>query len=387
MTRIVHALMPLAPQGSTLHTVARHLSEEATAAGDTAAVLVSHNRDVQVDDAENLYVDYTKRCPRERFTRAEVALDTLAGAAGLTRPYHGRLYLPAIAAAETWRPDVVLLYEGHYAAASLPLWRQRLPGAAIVLYVHNAVSRTYGRRELGRLLEAADGVICVSEFMSATVRARVPNRAERIRTVENGVDLDHFTPDGSRKRAEPLVVVFAGQVAPHKGPDLMLRAMAEIKRAAGPPIKALIVGSSSYDAGSDLTEYELGLRRTVESEALNVEFIPFVDRDRLRDLYRAASVVCIPSVFDEPFGLVAFEAMACGTGLVTSKRGGLPAAGGAAAVTLDPTDTGEFARVLTELADHPDEVQRLADLAIRQVEGRTWARVNATIMELVSGWH
>jgi hypothetical protein len=29
----------------------------------------------------------------------------------------------------------------------------------------------------------------------------------------------------------------------------------------------------------------------------------------------------------------------------------------------------------------------LADLAIRQVEGRTWARVNATIMELVSGWH
>jgi len=379
--------MPLAPQGSTLHTVARHLSAEETAAGDAAAVLVSHNRDVRIDGAENLYVDYTKRCPRERFTRAEVALDSLAGAAGLIRPYHGRLYLPAIEAAETWRPDVVLLYEGHYAAASLPLWRQRLPGSAIVLYVHNAVSRTYRRRELARLLEAADGVIGVSEFMSATVRARVPNRAERIRTVENGVDLDYFTPDGSPKRSEPLVVVFAGQVAPHKGPDLMLRAMAEIKRAAGPPIKALIVGSSSYDAGSDLTEYELHLRRTAESEALDVEFVPFVGRDRLRELYRTASVVCIPSVFDDPFPLVAFEAMACGTGLVTSERGGLPAAGGAAAVTVDPTDTGGFARVLAGLAEHPDEVQRLADLAIRQVEGRTWARVNETIMELVAGWH
>ncbi len=386
MTRIAHALMPLAPQGSTLHTVAGHLSAAEAAAGDAPAVVVSHNRDVCVPGAQNLYVDYTTRCPRERFTRAETAADVVAGTAGFLRPFHGRLYLPAVQAAEGWRPDVVLLYEGHYAASSLPLWRERLPGASLVLYVHNALSRTYGRRELRRLLGSADGVICVSEFMSATVRTRVPSMGERVLTVENGVDLDHFTPDGSPKSSRPLFVVFAGQVAPHKGPHLLLQAMAEVQRASGPPMKASIVGSSSYDAGNDLSEYELGLRRTVDSEGLHVEFVPFVDRDRLRELYRSASLVCIPSVFDDPFPLVAFEAMACGTGLVTSDRGGLPAAGGDAAVTVDPTDAAAFARVLVELAEHPDEVQRLAGVAAARVQGRTWPRVNDRIMEIVAGW-
>ncbi len=386
MTRIAHVLMPLAPQGSTLHTVAGHLSAAEAAVGDAPAVVVSHNRDVCVPGPENLYVDYTTRCPRERFTRAETAVDVIAGRSGFIRPFYGRLFLPAVQAAEGWRPDVVLLYEGHYAASSLPLWRERLPRASLILYVHNALSRTYGRRELGRLLGSADGVICVSEFMSATVRTRVPVMGERIMTVENGVDLDHFTPDGSPKSSGALLVVFAGQVAPHKGPHLLLQAMAEVKRASGPPMRAWVVGSGSYDASGDLSEYELGLRRTVESDDLDVEFVPFVGRDRLRDLYRMASLVCIPSVFDDPFPLVAFEAMASGTGLVTSQRGGLPAAGGDAAVTVDPTDTAAFARVLVELAERPEEVQRLADLAATRVQGRTWPRVNDRIMEIVAGW-
>jgi UDP-glucose:(glucosyl)LPS alpha-1,2-glucosyltransferase len=54
-------------------------------------------------------------------------------------------------------------------------------------------------------------------------------------------------------------------------------------------------------------------------------------------------------MWSEPFGMVVIEAMACGAVVVTSSRGGLPEAGGDAAVYVDPYDTASFATALRDL--------------------------------------
>ena len=120
--------------------------------------------------------------------------------------------LPDAAVREA-RPDVVLIHEGHYALASAPDWRRVLPGTPRVLYVHNPVSRSYGRQELRRLLAALDGMVFVSE----DARRRLGERARGLPpsvVVNNGVDDRVFHPRGRMgEGAGRLRITFAGQVS------------------------------------------------------------------------------------------------------------------------------------------------------------------------------
>ena len=71
--------------------------------------------------------------------------------------------------------------------------------------------------------------------------------------------------------------------------------------------------------------------------------------DVLAAMARAAIVV-VPSRWQEPFGLTALEAMACGAALVCSPRGGLPEVGGDAALYADPDDPPAVAEAIVALA-------------------------------------
>jgi glycosyltransferase involved in cell wall biosynthesis len=382
--RILHVPPPLSRQGNTLMTVAEELGRQEISRGDQVGVIVSHNRDARPAGLDNLIVDYTTYCPRQWFTANEVRLDTVAGRFGRRRRRTADLFLPAIDAAAAWQPDLVLLYEGVYAATSLPDWRRALPDASIVLYLHSALSRSYGRRELARVLDACDHVVCVSNFLRSATVARVPEAAGKVTAVLNGVDLDTFRPaePGAAGAAGDGVfsVLFAGQIAPHKGPDRLIRALGTAAALTDKPLRATIVGSSAYDAGDQLTEYERSLRSLAKDSGAEVTFVPFVGRRELVELYRQASIVCMPSVFDDPFPLVALEAMACGTALVASRRGGLTELGGDVAVFIDPDDIAGFGATLADLAEHPEVVETLGARSRDRLIGRTWQETNRRLV-------
>ena len=139
---LVHVPIPFGRQGSTLMAVAQSISDVAEAAGSRTGAVLSHNRSLSLDVSRTYYVDYTANCPREWFTKSELALDVAAGAIGRLRPHYGNLLDPAIETLAADPPGVVLLYEGHYASASLPRWERLRRDSRIVLYVHNPVSRS-----------------------------------------------------------------------------------------------------------------------------------------------------------------------------------------------------------------------------------------------------
>ena len=104
-------------------------------------------------------------------------------------------------------------------------------------------------------------------------------------------------------------VLFAGRLETYKGAHVLIEAMRGMR---GVPLK--IAGTGPAEAA--LREAAKGMS--------NVEFLGFVGSHRLWDLMRRAACLVVPSLWNEPFGLVAVEAMAQSTTVIVSDRGGLP---------------------------------------------------------------
>jgi D-inositol-3-phosphate glycosyltransferase len=158
--------------------------------------------------------------------------------------------------------------------------------------------------------------------------------AQKIAVVPCGVDLSLFRPIPSAEAKGMLglpdssrIILFVGRIEPLKGIETLLRAIALIAPQIPhwqEDLRVIIIGGAP-GVGIDKVNSELArlerLRARLGLEEL-VTFQGAEDQDRLVYYYAAAEMVVMPSHY-ESFGMVALEAMACGTPVVASKVGGL----------------------------------------------------------------
>ena len=158
--------------------------------------------------------------------------------------------------------------------------------------------------------------------------------ANKIAIAPCGVDLDlfHPMPPEEARRALGLpasrrVVLFVGRIEPLKGIDTLLQAMALIAPEIPhwqEDLSVVIIGGAP-GAGAERVSAELARLERLRAELGIEDLVTFLgakDQDTLVYYYSAAEMVVMPSHY-ESFGMVALEAMACGTLVVASKVGGL----------------------------------------------------------------
>jgi D-inositol-3-phosphate glycosyltransferase len=218
----------------------------------------------------------------------------------------------------------------------------------------------------------------------------------RVKTVNPGVDLSLFSPGSgsvvaARARlglpADAVVLVFAGRIQPLKGPDVVLRAAAELLRSSPALADRLVVvfvgGPSGSEVGApgrlDGLAGTLGISGCVRQE-------PPCPQRELADWYRAATVVLVPS-HSESFGLVALEAQACGTPVVAAAVGGLRTAvrDGFSGVLVDGHDPGVWARELEKLIGSPERLAALSRGAIEHASAFGWPATADKLIDVYTG--
>jgi len=239
----------------------------------------------------------------------------------------------------------------------------------VVITVHDLVpllfpetitpwSRLYARATLRRVLDAADKIITVSKNTADDVESLLGIPAERIRVVYNGVDESFFQASSERFDSQKPYVLFVGTPEPRKNLERLLEAI-RITQRKGLPEELVIVGGGGWGHNTiDGTEVRQ-LGRVSDSD--------------LRNLYRGASCVAVPSLH-EGFGLTALEAMASGTPVVAADTGALPEITGGAAVLVDPLHSAAIADGIIRCVD-----ERTALSAAGQARARefTWERCAA----------
>ena len=224
-----------------------------------------------------------------------------------------------------------------------------------------AETRLTAEREI---LEQANCVVATSPAEEETLRSLV-SRAGRIRMVPCGTDIDNFRQFPKAEARSKLglsqterIVLYVGRFDPSKGIDTLVRACAKSKVRTGGNLRLIIAGDSDSDPAACQERNRIQLLVKKLSLAEQTLFAGLVGHDRLPLYYAAADVCVVPSHY-EPFGLVAIEAMACGTPVVASNVGGLK-------FTVVPEETG--------LLVNPQDDSAFAGAIDRILSNDLWAR-------------
>ena len=220
--------------------------------------------------------------------------------------------------------------------------------------------RVVGETEV---VAASSALIANTDSEAASIVSLYGACPDIVHVVTPGVDLYTFTLGRGRAVARGIlniprdaqVIAFVGRIQPHKGPELLIRATAEMLSHSPHLRSKLIVFVIGGASGSGTAEVER-LKELVNWLGLTdvIRFLPPLPRIDLPNWYRAADLVCVPS-YSESFGLVALEAQACGTPVVATAVGGLrtAVADGISGVLVDGHDPRAWSSVLARLLVEP----------------------------------
>jgi len=193
-------------------------------------------------------------------------------------------------------------------------------------------------REPQRRIDGETEVVCFADQIVAATPAEERQLVEyygadrrKITIIPPGVDTELFhphSPEDAKLRlgVKPCdrMLLFVGRIEPLKGIDTLLRAMALLAHECPTWARNLCVAIIGGDPDTSENE-EMERLKTIRAELGITDLVTFLgarDQDKLHHYYSAAEMVIMPSHY-ESFGMVALEAMACGTPVIASEVGGL----------------------------------------------------------------
>jgi D-inositol-3-phosphate glycosyltransferase len=307
-----------------------------------------------------------------------------------------------VAGVEAFRQDEALDYDlihAHYwlsGVAGLTLRDEW--GVPLVQMFHtlgrlkNTVAQTEAEvepelriSEESRIAASADRIVAANVVERAHLVWYYAARADRVEVIPCGVDTELFQPmsravakDLLELGAEPLLL-YVGRLEPIKGLETLLGAMTRL-----PGCTLLIIGG---DQDEPENGHAVRLRARAAALGLDgrVRFLGAQPQRRLRLFYAAADATVMPSYY-ESFGMVALEAMACGSPVVASRVGGLTTTikDGITGHLVPEGDAAALAARLAALLADPDVRGRMGRDAARWAAEHRWPCVAESICRLYS---
>lgn len=247
----------------------------------------------------------------------------------------------------------------------------------------------------GEIMRFAAQIVAATTLERDDMQTLYGADPRKISIVPPGVDLALFHPlppeETHAKIGIPpdhLMILFVGRIQPIKGIDTLIRAMSIVFQRQPELRNKVCVSIIGGNTGSTAEREEgelVRLKRLRESLEVGdlVTFLGSKDQDTLANYYSAASMVVVPSHY-ESFGMVALEAMACGTPVIASAVGGLSfsVSDGYNGYLVPDDDPQALAYKIILLLKQTALRQQLSDQARRWAERYSWANIADEILDV-----
>src|SRR6201991_1851440 len=264
-----------------------------------------------------------------------------------------------------WRPDVVHAHD----------WLVAHPAIALAEYFDVPLVSTVHATEAGRhsgwvsgaisrqvhaveswLVRESDSLITCSASMADEITELFGPGLAEISVICNGIDAARWPFAERRPRSGPAELLYLGRLEYEKGVHELIAALPRIRRTH--PGATLTIAGEGTQLGW-LVE-QARKHRVLKA----IRFVGHLGHAELLAVLHRADAAVLPSHY-EPFGIVALEAAAAGTPLVTSNIGGLGEAGinGQTGGSCPPRDVAGLAAAVRTVLDDPDAAQRRARAA------------------------
>jgi glycosyltransferase involved in cell wall biosynthesis len=200
----------------------------------------------------------------------------------------------------------------------------------MIYHMHNDIDGTTKPEYLCKFIaDKAEVILPVSEYLKEHFMQVAPN--DKMKVFYNCVDLEKFNKENvsntevlKRKyniSESDFVYMYTGRVCPEKGILELVKAFKKLSRE-NPNCKLMVVGSRWYNQIAK-DEYFEKLLKEAEGLEEKIIFTGYIFPEDMPSIYTVADVLVIPSMWEEPFGVVALEGMAMRVPIITTNSGGL----------------------------------------------------------------
>jgi D-inositol-3-phosphate glycosyltransferase len=300
---------------------------------------------------------------------------------------HSHYWMSGIAARDlkaAWNIPMIHMFH------TLGLMKQRIARAP-----HEAEGdyRIQGEREV---IQLADRLVAATPAEMAQLQWLYDANEKKITIIPPGVDVSHFYPIPSDEAKDFVgippkdrMMLFVGRIEPLKGVDTLIRAISLIRKKGLLDrhccLCVSIIGGEPDAEPTNMTAEMSRLQQLCDQQELDdlVAFLGRRGQDTLPYYYSAADVVVMPSHY-ESFGMVALEAMACGTPVIATQVGGLAflVRDGVTGFHI-PVDCPEALgeRLVTLLEDH-DLQAKMSRQAAEIAQNYAWEKIASNMQAL-----
>jgi len=270
------------------------------------------------------------------------------------------------------------------------------------LYQNASADKPKLRAQVQSVLAEAHTVIAVSDVVRDGLLREFPELS-RVEVLPNGVDTELFSPaehhseereardagdagdETSREdhadaetQTAPLRVLSAGHLVTRKAHEFVLRAIAELV-ADGSDIRYTIAGDGPLRSALEALTLELGLTE-------RVTFSGAYRHEELPGMLRETDLFALPS-WDEAFGVVYLEALACGVPVIAASDGGAATfiAEDVDGYLVPPRDVDALAATMRRFANlGPAEKGAMSTAARTKALNFTWKRNAESLMDILA---
>jgi D-inositol-3-phosphate glycosyltransferase len=243
-----------------------------------------------------------------------------------------------------------------------------------------------------RVIARADRIIAATLAEQTQLQYLYKANRRKITIIPPGVDTGHFYPipmDEARQYVgadmHKKLVLFVGRIEPLKGLETLIRAIACHRTASLGQVTLAVIGGDPDVSPQKMTAEMARIQQLCDDLCMGrmVVFLGKRAQDTLPYYYSAADVLVMPSHY-ESFGMVALEAMACGTPVIASQVGGLAylIKDGETGFHVPDQDHEALCEKLLIILKDPHQRERMGLRAAEYAKDYAWVNIATQILEV-----